>query len=123
MRVRNGSPPGGMAARPCNVPPSGIKQPVFSASSAMFYALVACSLVAFVVHLVFLDRLQRFRIRPLRGRGWWGMDLFSGMVQYPYSPKSYTGDAGRLLGWLYASGIAWLLFVSLAAVALRSSLR
>jgi hypothetical protein len=91
---------------------------VSSANSLMFYALVLLSVAAFVLHLVVLDRLQRFRIRPVRN-GWWS--FFNGLVQYPYSPKSYTGDARRLLGWVYASGIAWLLFVSLAGLVLKQS--
>ncbi len=90
----------------------------------MFYALVLLSCAAFVAHLVLLDRLQRFRIRPVSWQGWFkGWRTDDGRNFGFYSPGNYSAQGRRLLAWVYSAGIVWLLLVVLAARTLQATLR
>lgn len=88
----------------------------------MFYALVLLSGIAFVAHLVLLDRLQRFRIVPLSWRNWWSRH--TGVPDSPphpyYHPENYSPEGRSMLNWVYLTAIVWLLFVGLAAAVLRA---
>ncbi len=76
----------------------------------MSYALAILSIVVFVVHLVLLDRTQKFRLTPFQWNWWTGAAAF-------YRRDLYTADARTLLRWVYWSAGAWLLLIVLTGLA------
>ena len=78
----------------------------------MFYALVILSIVIFTVHLILLDRAQKFRLTPFQ----WNWLTFGGGF---YRRDLYAPDARSLLRWVYWSAGAFLLFIVLAGLAVN----
>ena len=76
----------------------------------MFYTLAALTFVAFVLHLVLLDRLQRYRLEPLVSCGWWSL-ISDGQYPSNYDPRNYSSEGRQSLKWVYATGVAWLVLV------------
>ena len=79
----------------------------------MYYALVALAILVFAVHLVLLDRTQRFRLKPFQWS--WGTG-FAGF----YRRELYGPDARALLRWVYWSAGAWPLLIALSQAAERA---
>ncbi len=78
----------------------------------MFYLLVMLSIVVFTVHLVLLDRTQKFRLTPFQCN--WR--TFGGSF---YRRDLYAADARALLRWVYWSAGAWLLLIVLTGLAVN----
>jgi hypothetical protein len=78
----------------------------------MYYALVALAILVFAAHLVFLDRTQRFRLKPFE----WRWRTFSDSF---YRRELYAPDARGLLRWVYWSGAVWLLLILLVGLSLN----
>jgi len=77
----------------------------------MFYLLFLLTCGAFTAHLVLLDRLQKFRLQPIKR----SLQAFFTKEGALYRPANYSIDARDIYRWVVLSGIVTMVLALFTA--------